>query len=113
MPIGLARDHAFSGPQCIVRGLGATRGTTCLDGLDGLEEQAARLNDGLVGRPKVLFGAVHNAPHAFLHGTVLRVYARDTRKICRSLHLPIDKIVVFPAPFRTEGALIDIQWTVA
>src|SRR5262245_17175697 len=113
MPIGLAWDHAFSGPQCIVRGLDTTQGTICLDSLDGLDEQAARLNDGLVGRPEVLFGAIHNVPHAFLHGAVLRVDALDTRKIDRFLHLPIDEVVVFPALLRTEGGLIDIQRTVA
>src|SRR5262249_47984201 len=113
MPIGLAWDHAFSGPQCIVCGIDATWSTTCLDGLDGLEEQAARLNDGLVSRPEVLFGAVYNVPHTFLHGPVLRVYTLDTRKIDRFLHLPIDEVVVFPAPLRTEGGLIDIQRTVA
>src|SRR2546430_7253369 len=108
MPIGLAWDHAFSGAQCIVRGIDATRGTTRLDGLDGLDEQAARLNDGLVGRPEVLFGAVHNAPHAFLHGPVLRVDALNTCKIYGSLRLPIDEVVVFPTPLRTKGGLIDI-----
>src|SRR5262245_7628913 len=113
MPIGLTWDHAFSGPQCIVRGLGATWGTTCLDGLDRLEEQTARLNDGLVSRSEVLFGAIHNAPHAFLHGAILCVDALDTRKIDRFLPLPIDEVVVFPAALRTEGGLIDIQRTVA
>src|SRR4029453_3613632 len=113
MPIGLAWDHAFSGPLCIVRGLDTTRCTTCLDGLDRLDEQAARLNDGLVGRPEVLFGAVYNAPHAFLPGPVLRIDALDTRKIDRFLHLPIDEVVVFPAPLGTEGSLIDIQRTIA
>src|SRR5262245_14277864 len=113
VPIGLAWDYAFSGPQRIVRRINTARGTICLDSLDGLDEQAACLDDGLVGWPEVLFGAVHNAPHTFLHGAVLRVYALDTRKIDRFLHLPIDEVVVFPAPLRTEGGLIDIQRTVA
>src|SRR5215475_8232424 len=98
VPIGLAWEHAFSGPQRIVRGIDATRGATGLDGLDGIEEQAARLNDGLVGWPQVLFGAIYNAPHAFLHGPVLRVDALDARKILSFLHLPIEEVVIFPPP---------------
>src|SRR5262245_21425925 len=72
-PVGLTRDHALGGAQ---RGVGRPGAARHLPGghrLDRLQEEPARLDDRLVGRPQVLPAAVDDGPHAFLDGAVLGV----------------------------------------
>jgi len=88
-PIGSTRQHAFCGPHCVIRRIDATGRATLLHRLDGLQEQAARLDDGFVSWPEMLSGAVHKASHAFLDGPVLRVHALNASKIPRFLCLAI------------------------
>src|SRR5438309_7416243 len=65
-PVGVARQHAFGRAQRVVARLDPAGRTALLDGLDGAEEQAAGLDDRLVGRPEMLLAAVDHEAHALL-----------------------------------------------
>ena len=54
-PIGSPRQLAFGGPHGVIRRLNATGRATLLHCLDGLQEQAAGLDDGFISRPEMLF----------------------------------------------------------
>ena len=87
----------------VMRRLNATGRATLLHCLDGLQGQAACLDDGFISRPHVLSGAVHNTSHAFLDSPVLCVNALNASKILGFLCLAIQQVVVVPISLRAEG----------
>src|SRR6266849_4089502 len=79
-PVDLARQHRLRRVERVVRRLDAGWRPTVLDRLGRLQEQPPRLDDGPVGGPEVLAGAVDGAPHAFLHRAVLGIDPVDPRE---------------------------------
>src|SRR5262249_25934469 len=107
------RDHAFAGAQRVVRRPDAGRSSAGLDGLDRAHQQAAGLDDGLVGGAEVLLRAVDDAAHALLGGAVLDVAAVDAAERFGLLGLPVEQVVVRAVLPRAERGLVDVVGAVA
>src|SRR5439155_14618111 len=75
--------------------------------------QPPRLDDGLVGGPEMLAGAVDDAAHTFLDGAVLGIDAIDPREGLRLLHAAIEQVVVLAIALGAEGRLVDVHRAVA
>src|SRR5262245_38293552 len=95
------REDLLNRTGIVVTGVCAQRITAFLDRLDRLQEQTTRHDDGAVGRPQMLSGAIYYRPHALLHPPVLGVDTINTREGLSLLDLAIDKPIV---PFVAEGA---------
>src|SRR5712691_8982348 len=93
-PVDVARQHRLRRVQRVVRRLNTRRRAAGLDRLGRLQEEPARLDDGLVGGPEVLAGAVDGAPHALLHRTVLGIDPVDPREGLGLLHAAIQQVIV-------------------
>src|SRR5262245_43416612 len=108
-PVGIARHHALGRAQPVVRRLDAPRRPALGDHLDRLEQEPARLDDGLVGGAEVLAAPIDDAPHALLDGAVLRVDPLDAREALGLLHLAIEQVIVPAVALAPEGGLIDVE----
>src|SRR6266850_6072586 len=112
-PVDLARQHGFRRVQRVVRRLEAGRYPTVLHRPGRLQEQTSRLDDGLVGGPEMLAGAIDDAAHALLDGPVLGIDTVDPREGLRLLHAAILEIVVLAIALGAEGRLIDVRRAVS
>src|SRR5712692_4764851 len=112
-PVDVARQHCLRRVQRVVRRLDTRRRAAGLDRPGRLQEQPPRLDDGSVGGPEVLAGAVYSAPHAFLHRAVLGIDAVDPREGLGLLHAAIQQVVVLAIPLGAEGRLVDVHGAVS
>src|SRR5712692_4573967 len=112
-PVDLARQHRLRRVQRVVRRLDPWRRAAGLDRPGRLQEQPPRLDDGLVGGPEVLAGAVDGAPHALLHRPVLGIDPVDPREGLGLLHAAIQQVVVLAIPLGAEGRLVDVHGAVS
>src|SRR5205085_3216731 len=107
VPVGVARQHLFAGPDMVVARTGAGGIAAILNRHDRLAQHAPRLPDRLVARAEVFLRAVDDRPHAFLQRAVLLVDAVDPGVALGALHFAVEPVIVRPVLFRTERLLID------
>src|SRR5207245_5493792 len=112
-PVSVLRQHALGGAQRVVRAVDAARRAAVAHGLHGLEQEPARLDHRLVGRPQMLARAIDDRPHALLDRAVLHVDALDPREALGLLHLAVEHVVVALVANRAERALVHVEWPVS
>src|ERR1041384_5710461 len=93
-PVGALRQYGLGGGEIGVRGLHTTRNAAIGYRLHRVQQQAAGLDDGAVGRAQVLAAAIDDGAHALLDGAVLRVDAVDAGETLGLLDVAVEQVVV-------------------
>src|SRR5436190_18500206 len=94
VPVGVARQPLFAGPDRVVARAGAGGIAAVLNRHDRLAQHAPRLPDRLVARAEVFLRAVDDRPYAFLQRAVLLVDAVDPGVALGALHFAVEPVIV-------------------